>query len=264
MRLLSVFILISIIIHISLFALIKPIKRSDKTPISENIVNVDVIAKENLGNKKKIDKNNKNIEQKEIKTPLNKDLKKEETKKPEKTKPKEEVKNKKIITTNESSTHEVVKKETPKKEEPKNKEIKKEINKDNKKTNNKFTNSQFNNKAENKEIINQKEMTTNSGSALNNKTDKNIEGKALYIPKPKYPITSRRNKEEGSVLFKLTISSNGRLEKYEIIKSSGFERLDKAAIDSIKKGKYEPAIKNNKKTSSNIEIRIIFDLEKYK
>ena len=65
---------------------------------------------------------------------------------------------------------------------------------------------------------------------------------AAYLnnPTPSYPSISRRMGEQGKVLLRVLVSTSGLPEKIEIKQSSGFDRLDKAAIASVQRWKFIP------------------------
>lgn len=86
-------------------------------------------------------------------------------------------------------------------------------------------------------------------------------GYASYVPRPKYPLVSRRNKEEGTIVFMIFIDSNGNMQNYKIMKSSGYKRLDKQAEKSIQKAKFQPAIENGVPVNSDFELKITFSLK---
>ena len=66
------------------------------------------------------------------------------------------------------------------------------------------------------------------------------EADAIYNPAPGYPQLSRRLGESGIVLLDVLILPNGRVGEVTVHTSSGFPRLDKAAIRAIKKWRYRP------------------------
>ena len=77
---------------------------------------------------------------------------------------------------------------------------------------------------------------------------------------PKYPRVSRKRGERGRVLVRVFINRDGSSEKVEIEKSSGFDRLDQAAMDSAKKCRFIPAKRNGKpvKTLATIPYTFTF------
>lgn len=77
---------------------------------------------------------------------------------------------------------------------------------------------------------------------------------------PKYPRVSRKRGERGKVLVRVFINRDGSSEKVEIEQSSGFNRLDQAAMDSAKKCRFIPAKRNGKpvKTLATIPYTFTF------
>ncbi|MFT3719518.1 energy transducer TonB [Pseudorhodoferax sp.] len=62
----------------------------------------------------------------------------------------------------------------------------------------------------------------------------------LQNPSPVYPAISRRLGEQGKVIVRVLIGTNGQPERAEVKRSSGFERLDRAALDYVMKCRYVP------------------------
>jgi len=77
---------------------------------------------------------------------------------------------------------------------------------------------------------------------------------------PRYPRVSRKRGERGRVLVRVFINRDGSSEKVEIEQSSGFDRLDRAAMDSAKKCRFVPAKRNGKpvKTLATIPYTFTF------
>ena len=77
---------------------------------------------------------------------------------------------------------------------------------------------------------------------------------------PKYPRVSRMRGERGKVLVRVFINRDGFSVKVEIEQSSGFNRLDQAAMDSAKKCRFIPAKRNGKpvKTLATIPYTFTF------
>lgn len=81
------------------------------------------------------------------------------------------------------------------------------------------------------------------------------------LSKPGYPRLSRIHGEEGSTILSIEIHADGELGHIEVVQSSGYKRLDKAAIKSIKKAGFIPAQKNGRSISSKKQIAFRFNLE---
>lgn len=62
----------------------------------------------------------------------------------------------------------------------------------------------------------------------------------LHNPKPEYPRMSRQRNEQGKVVVNVFIGTDGLAQKAEIKASSGFERLDMAALATVKAWRYVP------------------------
>ena len=58
-------------------------------------------------------------------------------------------------------------------------------------------------------------------------------GKPLYLVRPQvnYPAESRAAGEQGTVLLRITVNANGRPTAVSVTTSSGFSRLDRAAVE---------------------------------
>lgn len=66
----------------------------------------------------------------------------------------------------------------------------------------------------------------------------------LQNPKPPYPILSRRLNEQGKVTHRVWIGVDGKAQRAELVTSSGFPRLDKAAYDAVMSWRYVPGKRN--------------------
>jgi protein TonB len=60
------------------------------------------------------------------------------------------------------------------------------------------------------------------------------------LPAPPYPPTSLRMNEQGSVLLAIKVESNGTASDVNVVRSSGFPRLDDAAIKAALRWRYVP------------------------
>lgn len=83
----------------------------------------------------------------------------------------------------------------------------------------------------------------------------------LQNPKPPYPSLSRRLGEQGTVLIQVLIGSDGIAQKGEIRKSSGFDRLDQAALTTVLKWRYVPGKRAGVPETMWFTVPIAFALE---
>jgi protein TonB len=66
----------------------------------------------------------------------------------------------------------------------------------------------------------------------------------LQNPAPAYPAISKRMGEQGKVVLRVFISTDGQPQKIEINRSSGFERLDRQAQETVSRWKFVPGKRN--------------------
>ena len=62
----------------------------------------------------------------------------------------------------------------------------------------------------------------------------------LQNPKPAFPAISRRLNEQGKTTVRVLIGADGQPQRAEIGKSSGFPRLDDAALATVMRWRYVP------------------------
>lgn len=83
----------------------------------------------------------------------------------------------------------------------------------------------------------------------------------LNNPAPVYPGMSRRMSEQGTVLLRVFINTEGRAEKAEIRTSSGYSRLDEAALSTAQGWRYVPGKRAGVPEAMwfNVPIRFVLD-----
>lgn len=62
----------------------------------------------------------------------------------------------------------------------------------------------------------------------------------LQNPKPVYPAVSKRLGEQGKVIVRVLIGTDGTAQDAQVRESSGYERLDRAALETVRKWRYVP------------------------
>jgi protein TonB len=73
---------------------------------------------------------------------------------------------------------------------------------------------------------------------------KNVSHVECNIAKPDYPSLSRRRGETGTAYVKFVVGLSGKLESIELKKSSGFSRLDDAALAAVRASACKPYLEN--------------------
>ena len=61
---------------------------------------------------------------------------------------------------------------------------------------------------------------------------------------PDYPAISRRMGEEGKLILRVELDETGHIDDAKIINSSGYERLDAAALTAVKSWQCNPSLRN--------------------
>jgi periplasmic protein TonB len=61
---------------------------------------------------------------------------------------------------------------------------------------------------------------------------------------PKYPIESRRKREEGTVVLTVLVATTGNVADVSVLRTSGFPRLDKAALDAVRRWRWSPTVRD--------------------
>ena len=82
----------------------------------------------------------------------------------------------------------------------------------------------------------------------------------LYNPPPAYPARARRQGVQGTVLLRLLITSGGRVDKVDVVTSSGHRELDDAAIDAVGLWRFRPALEGGVATDQWVDVPVVFRL----
>lgn len=77
---------------------------------------------------------------------------------------------------------------------------------------------------------------------------------------PDYPAESRRRGEEGVVRLSLRVGIDGRVEGAEVATSSGFPRLDQAAVEAARRWRFRPAMQGGVPVAATLPTAVHFRL----
>ncbi len=101
-------------------------------------------------------------------------------------------------------------------------------------------------------------MINSNSTAMTTSPKYGVEG--LANPPPQYPYFSRVKGEEGQVLLKVLVDDTGQVIQTTTLTSSGYSRLDEAAIKAVKKWQFIPAQTRGNATTASVEIPFSFVL----
>lgn len=79
-------------------------------------------------------------------------------------------------------------------------------------------------------------------------------------PQPAYPAESRIKREQGRIVLKATIDPNGNCQSVVVHESSGYPRLDDAAVSAVSRWHFIPFVKNGDPITAKALIPVIFSL----
>ena len=82
----------------------------------------------------------------------------------------------------------------------------------------------------------------------------------LQNPKPAYPALSQRLNEQGTTIVRVLIGSDGVPERADISKSSGFARLDSAAVSTALRWRYVPGKRGGVPEAMSFDVPIKWSL----
>ncbi len=80
-------------------------------------------------------------------------------------------------------------------------------------------------------------------------------------PPPQYPMVARRRGYGGTVLLNVHVKKTGTVLELNVLKSSGYPVLDKAAIKSVKTWEFSPGKKGKTTIDMWVQVPVVFKLE---
>lgn len=88
-----------------------------------------------------------------------------------------------------------------------------------------------------------------------------IEPVMISEGKPEYPAAARRLGLEGKAIIAALVDSNGRVRESKIVRSSGSDYLDSAAVRSAYQNMFSPAIQSGRPIAVWVTYRVEFKLD---
>lgn len=83
----------------------------------------------------------------------------------------------------------------------------------------------------------------------------------LQNPKPRYPPMSNKLRESGTVLIELLVTDKGVAQDARVKTSSGFFRLDDAALEAVKRWRFVPGKRGGVPETMSFTVPITFGLQ---
>jgi protein TonB len=88
----------------------------------------------------------------------------------------------------------------------------------------------------------------------------NLALKLISATPPRYPVASRRAREQGVVLLDVLLGEDGSVDDISVKRSSGHDRLDDAARLVVRRWRWSPTIVDGKAVRVRGIVRIPFEL----
>ena len=82
----------------------------------------------------------------------------------------------------------------------------------------------------------------------------------IYQEKPRYPESARRRGIEGTVVLKMRITEQGRVEDVQVESSAGYPDLDQSAIEAVRRWRFEPTRRSGEPVL--VMMPVVFKLER--
>lgn len=95
---------------------------------------------------------------------------------------------------------------------------------------------------------NQSRLSPEASSAIGAQSTDRLGGgvarQIIHNPKPRYPLMSRRLREQGLVVVRLCVNEQGMVDEADVSKSSGFQSLDQSALNTLMSWRFTPVTSN--------------------
>jgi protein TonB len=81
-----------------------------------------------------------------------------------------------------------------------------------------------------------------------------------YQVRPSYPSTARRLGIEGTSLLRVYVAADGRVTEIAVDQSAGHPDLDRAAVDAVRRWKFEPGRRGSEAIGMWVRLPVQFVL----
>lgn len=68
----------------------------------------------------------------------------------------------------------------------------------------------------------------------------------LSAPNPVFPLSSRRKRESGTVVLRVIVGEDGRVDQVSVQRSSGFSALDEAALSAVRRWRWSRTVRDGR------------------
>ena len=81
----------------------------------------------------------------------------------------------------------------------------------------------------------------------------------VSTPAPRYPSAALRRGIGGTARIRVTVAVDGSVERLELADGSGNRDLDRAALETVRRWRFQPATRNGRPVSAEVVVPIVFN-----
>lgn len=89
-------------------------------------------------------------------------------------------------------------------------------------------------------------------------TPAQVDPNYLHRPNPVYPAVSKRLREAGTVLLRVSLDAAGEVRDINVHTTSAYQRLDQAAMEAVRQWRFVPASRGQQSVASTVLVPIEF------
>jgi periplasmic protein TonB len=78
-------------------------------------------------------------------------------------------------------------------------------------------------------------------------------------PAPRYPNEALRHNDGGTVRVRVTVATDGSVDRLEVAESSGNRYLDRAATEAVRRWRFQPAVRDGQPVVADVVVPIVFN-----
>lgn len=82
----------------------------------------------------------------------------------------------------------------------------------------------------------------------------------LDTPAPRYPQEALRRGISGTVRVRVVVAADGSVDRLELAQASGNRYLDRAALEAVRRWRFQPATRNGQPVAAEVTVPIDFNL----
>lgn len=82
----------------------------------------------------------------------------------------------------------------------------------------------------------------------------------VHAPPPEYPRDALRARASGNVLIRIDVGADGTPVSLEVLRSSRNRSLDRAALQAVRRWRFEPAVRDGVPVAASVQQTVSFDL----